>query len=263
MKKNTNLNNAIAARDDEFYTLKEDAEMLINTYQEQIINPEFVIWCPFDTEESEIVKVLKLRVKCYYSHIERNNDFFKCYESFKNYCVEHHKKLLIISNPPFSKLRQIMELIAPDLNNTTYFIFIAPLLSLTYKNIWFLVKNKKIYPSGIEVKRFWNKDKIKLVNASFISSFLTDIPYAPDHNFNKALNNGVLKVKYNGEIVYNFDSYAFTDFNFKYAAVPVNYINHQRKGWRIIGLLHDPYIVNINNPNGKRIFKRYLIEKIS
>lgn len=58
------------------------------------------IWCPFDTENSEYVKVLKANGYIIIAgHIENDKDFFD-YEPF-NYDA-------IISNPPFSKKNEIL-----------------------------------------------------------------------------------------------------------------------------------------------------------
>ena len=54
-----------------------------------------VIWCPFDTEDSEYVKIFKeAGYKVIYSHIDNGQNFFE-FEPKEDYDV-------IISNPPFS-----------------------------------------------------------------------------------------------------------------------------------------------------------------
>lgn len=60
-----------------------------------------IIWCPFDTEESEFVKVFQENsYNVEYSHIWNGQDFFR-YEP-KNWDI-------IISNPPFTGKREIFE----------------------------------------------------------------------------------------------------------------------------------------------------------
>lgn len=60
-----------------------------------------IIWCPFDTEESEFVKVLKQNnFKVIYSHIKLCQDFY-------NYEPEEWD--IIVSNPPFTNKRKIFE----------------------------------------------------------------------------------------------------------------------------------------------------------
>lgn len=60
-----------------------------------------IIWCPFDTEESEFVKVFQENdYNVEYSHIWNGQDFYR-YEP-KNWDI-------IISNPPFTGKREIFE----------------------------------------------------------------------------------------------------------------------------------------------------------
>lgn len=58
------------------------------------------IWCPFDTEESEYVKIFKTKYNVIYSHINNGQDFL-------TYAPKNYD--LIISNPPFSKKDQILK----------------------------------------------------------------------------------------------------------------------------------------------------------
>lgn len=61
-----------------------------------------VVWCPFDTEESEFVKQIRANGnKVIYSHISNGQDFYtwepkECWDC-------------IVSNPPFTAKRQIFE----------------------------------------------------------------------------------------------------------------------------------------------------------
>ena len=59
-----------------------------------------IVWCPFDTEESEFVKQINKTNLVIYSHISMGKDFFD-YEP-----VEWD---IIISNPPFTNKRKYFE----------------------------------------------------------------------------------------------------------------------------------------------------------
>ena len=64
------------------------------------IPKDAIVWCPFDTEESEFVKQIDKTNLVIYSHISMGKDFFD-YEP-----VEWD---IIISNPPFTNKRKYFE----------------------------------------------------------------------------------------------------------------------------------------------------------
>jgi hypothetical protein len=95
-----NINDAIyktRGKNDECYTPEEAVTPLL-----EIIPKDLVIWCPFDTEESEFVKVFQEDgYKVIHSHIENNENF---------YTYEPNEKWdIIISNPPFTNKKGIFE----------------------------------------------------------------------------------------------------------------------------------------------------------
>lgn len=59
-----------------------------------------IVWCPFDTEESEFVKQISKQNNVVFSHITNGQDFF-------NYQPEHWD--VLISNPPFTNKRKYFE----------------------------------------------------------------------------------------------------------------------------------------------------------
>jgi hypothetical protein len=60
-----------------------------------------IIWCPFDTENSNFVKILsENNYRVIYSHKKYNQNFFE---------FEPKKYDLIVSNPPFSKKLAVFE----------------------------------------------------------------------------------------------------------------------------------------------------------
>lgn len=76
----------------------------------KMFNSNAVIWCPFDTPQSEYVKVFsQAGFKVIYSHIDEGKNFF-FYEPEEHYDI-------IISNPPFSQkdnvLKRLYELDKP------------------------------------------------------------------------------------------------------------------------------------------------------
>lgn len=85
-------------KNDECYTHRYAVEPLLE-FLEPFRNK--IIWCPFDDESSEFVKVLQENnFKIIYSHIKYGQNFF-------NY--EPKEWDLIISNPPFTGKKEIFQ----------------------------------------------------------------------------------------------------------------------------------------------------------
>ena len=59
-----------------------------------------IVWCPFDTEESEFVKQISKQNKVEYSHISTGQDFFE---------YEPDDWDIMLSNPPFTNKRKYFE----------------------------------------------------------------------------------------------------------------------------------------------------------
>lgn len=66
----------------------------------EYIPKDAVVWCPFDTEDSEFVKQISKTNKVVYSHIQDGKDF---------YTYEPERWDVIVSNPPFTNKRKIFE----------------------------------------------------------------------------------------------------------------------------------------------------------
>lgn len=81
---------------DECYTPDYGVEQIL-----EYIPNNAIVWCPFDTEDSEFVKQIKKTNKVIHSHIKYGQDFFE-YEP-------NEKWDIIISNPPFTNKRKFFE----------------------------------------------------------------------------------------------------------------------------------------------------------
>lgn len=82
------------AKSDEWYTPVEAVHAI-----ESFVKPFYKVWCPFDTEDSQFVKILGGTHQVIYSHIKTGQDFFET----KIDCD------VIVSNPPFSKRNEVYE----------------------------------------------------------------------------------------------------------------------------------------------------------
>ena len=81
---------------DEFYTPNYAIEPLL-----KYLKPNSSVWCPFDTEESNFVKLLRVNGHTVLAtHISNGTDFFKYSDTVFDY---------IISNPPYSLKAEVFE----------------------------------------------------------------------------------------------------------------------------------------------------------
>jgi type I restriction-modification system DNA methylase subunit len=98
MKKMSNwLNTTSFNKKDEYYTPRILVDVIVD-----FVPKEWVVWCPFDTEESEFVKAFKENGnKVIYSHIWNGQDFFKYTPEEEYDCI--------ISNPPFTRKLEVLE----------------------------------------------------------------------------------------------------------------------------------------------------------
>lgn len=97
-KTNDYLYSEKKSNSDEFITPRYGVEPLL-----EFIEPfkKKIIWCPFDTADSEFVKVFfENGYNIVYSHINSGHDF---------YTYEPEKWDVLISNPPFRGKRHIFE----------------------------------------------------------------------------------------------------------------------------------------------------------
>ena len=83
-------------KNDECYTPSYGVEPII-----KYLDKDKIIWCPFDTDKSEFVRILKREgFKVVNSHISLGQDFYE---------YEPEEWDIIVSNPPFTNKRKIFE----------------------------------------------------------------------------------------------------------------------------------------------------------
>ena len=116
---------------DEYYTPKLLVDILIPYLKRYELvfatehNRQPVIWLPFDTEESRYYTVLKENgFQIVRSHLNDDKDFF-------SYQPEQFD--LIVSNPPFSKKRDIFKRIIYELDKP--FILLMNMMAINYQEI--------------------------------------------------------------------------------------------------------------------------------
>ena len=108
-----------------------------------------IIWLPFDTEESKYYTILKQKgFEVVRSHLNDDKDFF-------TYQPEQFD--LIVSNPPFSKKRDVFKRIIYELDKP--FVLLMNMMAVNYQeiaeifarvnpNIQFIIPDKKVSFDG-------------------------------------------------------------------------------------------------------------------
>lgn len=147
---------------DECYTYRYAVEPLLE-YLEPFRSK--IVWCPFDTEESEFVKVLTENgFTVVNSHIKNGQDFYK---------YEPKKWDIIISNPPFSNKTQMFKRVISFkkpfalLMNITYLN--DGIAAKTFKNIDLQILS---FDKRMEFKNQLINKKINFLSAYFCSGIL-------------------------------------------------------------------------------------------
>lgn len=149
-------------KNDECYTHRYAVEPLL-----EFLEPYRgkTIWCPFDTDDSEFVKVFKEHgFDVVYSHIDNGQDFYE-------YEPEHFD--LIISNPPFTNKTKMFERVLSF--NKPF----AILMSILYMNDGTPYKIFKdidlqllLFPKRMTFKNQPQNNKINFMSCYYCKDFL-------------------------------------------------------------------------------------------
>ena len=148
---------------DEYFT-PEEAITPILKYIDKVNKPSYTIWCPFDKEDSNFVKMIQNEGhKVIFSHIDKGQNFFY-YEPKEQYDY-------IISNPPFSIkdliLKRLFELNKP-------YAMLMPLNVLQGQKRFEYIKDCQalIFDKRINFLKEINNEKILLKRVSFATIYL-------------------------------------------------------------------------------------------
>lgn len=172
---NTNLINAKKAKNDEFYTMYEDVEAELMNYKEYF--KDKVIYLPCDTADSAFWQFFMNHAadlgvkKVIATHYDENSKAYKLW--LENYridgeflqmdgdfrsdeCIEILKECdIVCTNPPFSLFREFMDWI---ISHDRQFLIIGSQNAFTYKEIFPLFKEGKIWTGYNKVKQFIQPD---------------------------------------------------------------------------------------------------------
>ena len=149
-------------KNDECYTERYAVEPLL-----EFLEPykDKIIWCPFDTEESEFVKVFKEEgFQVVYSHIKYGQDFYK---------YEPETWDIMISNPPFTNKAEIFKRALSFKKPFALLMTITWLNDATPANIF---KDKELqilsFNERMQFKNRKQARKINFLSAYFCHDFL-------------------------------------------------------------------------------------------
>ena len=163
MKKNANLHTAKKEKNDEFYTLYEDIEKEMINYRNQF--KDKVVYCNCDDYKiSNFVKYFKnnfhefgLKELIATSYNPDGNGTYYSYNGALGYPDELEyngdfrsleclgimlRADIIITNPPFSLFREYIDMI---MKWNKQFIILGNMNAITYKEIYPLIKDNKIW----------------------------------------------------------------------------------------------------------------------
>lgn len=252
---------------DEYYTRYEDIENIMIKYKDKLVNKTIYMCCD-NPNVSNFWKYFKNNyhifrykeiIATYYSEcgiskkrtyngisetislMRTNGDVLnkECYDIIKNSDV-------IITNPPFSKIKDLLNIIRDK-----EYILVAPFTVIQHLIPEMI--NEEIYCVG-QCTKFISECKIKSINNGI---WITNIKgeYLPEYKLKKKFED--IEHKYIDDTEYlDIDKCADIPYDYnKEIAVPITlfkYLNYNQ--FQVIGMLNHPYI------NKKAIFKRLIIK---
>ena len=150
------LDRAKTAKDDEFYTLAEDVAKIFDIIPNK---HDYHYILPFNDVNSEFKK-----------YCEQNNlDYTSGNMEYKDYDYNIHNAL-VVSNPPFSKFREIINFY---MFYGIKFILVTPKHGLTYSNVFNYWKEWKLNPLFLKLTWFKRPDGTKKNVQCFL---ITNLP---------------------------------------------------------------------------------------
>lgn len=236
---NKNLNAAKKAKNDEFWTLMPDIEKEVSQYKDQF--EDKVIYCNCDDyrwsnfykhfkDHFKEYKLKRLIASCltgeyasYDGNVEttgklQNGDFRS------EECIELLKEAdIVVTNPPFSLFR---EFIATLVQYGKKFLVIGNQNAITYKEIFPLIKENKLWTGNNMVKTFrvpqvTNKNCEVLPNGDIIAKF-GSICWFTNLDIKKRYEEIILYKKYNEEEFPKYDNYDAIEVS-KVCEIPKDY----------------------------------------
>lgn len=167
MNNNVNLNRAIAARNDEYYTPMKTVQRVFEVYLSSYDFKDKIIYCPCDSSASNFV----IYLLAHKSDLQYK-ELIYTWDDYNSHGALFNKADIIITNPPFSKLiREFLPLI--NYYQKDFFIFgCLGNIGGYYSHI----SNIKFYWTdfSFEKKYISDKNEEKLVQTIYITNLNLD-----------------------------------------------------------------------------------------
>ena len=289
MAKNSNLRSAKKSKNDEFYTLMEDIEKELRYYTESFKGK--VVYCNCDDyQQSNFYKYfyynfhyLKLKKLITTGYKSDDNGLYAIYNGeiettgklngdgdFRSdECIEYLKQAdVVVTNPPFSLFRQYVKQLM-DYNKK--FIIIGNKNALTYKEVFSFIKENKLWLGISSPNDFIQPSYAVKKSMAGLTRWFTNI-----ENKKRTQPIDLYKrysfeeyPKYENFDAINVDKVADIPMDYDgVMGVPITFLDRYcPTQFEIIGIANSArYIGNfpcLTIINGKRIYNRILIKKLS
>ena len=291
---NSNMNKAKKAKNDEFYTQISDIEKELQHYKEQFDNK--IVFCNCDDPESshfwkyfdlnfDYLNLKKL-ISTHYDKEkptykleiarDKNNKKLKPIKTnliqngdFRSQeCIDLLKESdIICTNPPFSLFREYVDLL---MKYDKKFLIIGNYNAVTYKEIFKLIKDNKLWLGYQFIKEFLQEDGTikKFGNIHWFTNF--DVKKRHeflDLRFKSYEKNHELYSKYDNYNVINVDKIKDIpgDYN-GIMGVPITFLEYYNpEQFKILGIANSArwiYYEVKTIINNKKIYNRLIIQKI-
>lgn len=186
MSKNTNLHKAKKEANDEFYTQYEDIAKEIEHYKEHLkgkvvyCNCDIPYFSNFHKYFLDNFKELELKKLIVTGYVKNGNGKCSIYDGEKatdydllgdgdfrgDECVDMLQKAdVVITNPPFSLFREFIKVVV---DNHKYFIVVGSKNAITYKDVFPLIMNNKMFIGATNISNFIVTEKDKNTKNTFI-----------------------------------------------------------------------------------------------
>ena len=291
---NSNLHKAKNVKNDEFYTQLPDIENELKHYSHHFKDKVVFLNCD-DPEESNFWRFFSLNFeklglkKLIATHFETDKPSYKLeivrdinndgkinqLDTIKTpltqngdfrspECIEILKEAdIVVTNPPFSLFREYVEQL---MNYDKKFLIVGPMNAITYKEIFPLLKNNKMWLGYTTVKEFIQPD-------GTIKNF-GNINWYTNLDIKKRHDDIILFKKYNAKDYPKYDNYDAINVDkvseipedyYGAMGVPITFLDkYNPEQFEILGISNSARWIGyecLTIVNGKKIYNRILIKR--